>query len=169
MHADSALASDKEGSELNSSLSTSRPIPVQVDKCLLDGQPEELLTLFRLYNQSRDRGEICGNGKRRTAPALAWNCSLAKAAKKHAKDMSGNDFLSHRGSDGSDIGLRASRDGYQWTYISENVAKGHESANGVYRNWLGSSAHCSNIMSQNYTEIGAAKESLYWVVMLGQQ
>jgi hypothetical protein len=54
-------------------------------------------------------------------PPLAINVKLTDAARGHSRDMFKKEFQGHTGSDGSSIGERASRAGYSWKSIAENV------------------------------------------------
>ena len=140
--------------------------PEKPPHCTIEQQPSELVSLWQLHNQSRGDGTRYENGRMRKAPNLGWSCELAVAALIHAKDMATNDFLGHQGSDGSSIGMRATRAAYRWRHVSENVAQGPQSSDQVYQGWISSGAHCENIMSDKYQEFGAAKVGHYWVVML---
>ncbi|MEO6809883.1 MAG: CAP domain-containing protein, partial [Isosphaeraceae bacterium] len=51
---------------------------------------------------------------------LAWNSKLAAAAQGQSQDMADHNFQSHNGSDGSDPGTRAQRQGYNGVSIGEN-------------------------------------------------
>ena len=76
-------------------------------------------------------------------------------------DMANNNFFSHTGSDGKSVDTRATRAGYTWSAVGENIAAGIplSSVSAVMEAWLKSPGHCANIMSSTYTEFGAAKIS----------
>jgi len=46
-------------------------------------------------------------------PPLAWNSGLAQAAQDHSQDQANTGVQSHAGSDGSDLGTRLDRAGYE--------------------------------------------------------
>ena len=77
--------------------------------------------------------------------------------------------MTHQGSNGSTVGQRATNADYLWRNIAENIAKGLDQAEQVYPLWVESRAHGNNIMSNKYTEMGAAKLGNYWVVVFGHR
>ena len=94
---------------------------------------------------------------------------LEEVAKNHASDMAANDFLDHTGSDGSRPSDRATRAGYTWQRIAENVAAGQVRAEDVAATWLESPGHCANLMDPRHTETGIAyavnasgSRAIYW-------
>ena len=54
-------------------------------------------------------------------PPLAMNAQLLFAARLHSGDMFTNEFQGHDASDGSNLGQRASAQGYNWSSLAENV------------------------------------------------
>jgi len=111
---------------------------------------------LNLINRARSVPRQCGSESFRAAPPVTWDTRLATAAGGHSRDMATYDFLSHTGSDGLNVAIRAQSAGYQWRAIGENIAVGYTSPDAVLGAWLRSPGHCKNIMSSNYTEIGAA-------------
>lgn len=95
--------------------------------------------------------------------ALSWDDRLAQAAADHAQDMIDNDFFSHTGSDGSDVGQRVTRVGYQWSWVGENIARGQTSINQVMTDWMNSPGHRANILHESFTQIGAVRVGNHWV------
>lgn len=88
--------------------------------------------------------------------------------------MAAHNYFSHRGKDGSLAGVRATRDGYDWRGIGENIAAGQGSAQQVVAGWLASPSHCFNIMHPDFTEMGAAyavnpqsDAAIYWTQVFG--
>ncbi|WP_438943569.1 CAP domain-containing protein [Pseudomonas zhanjiangensis] len=125
-------------------------------------------------NQARAAPRRCGERAFTAAPALTWDARLAKAALLHSRDMAEHDYFSHRGRDGSYADLRATRQGYRWRRIGENLAAGQNSVEQVVAGWLSSPEHCANIMNPRFTEMGAAyvlnpKSSggSYWAQLFG--
>ena len=90
------------------------------------------------------------------AQALTLSPALTKAAAVQAADQAANNFMGHRGSDGSEVGARVTRTGYRWSSVGENVAAGQPDAETVVKAWLDSPGHCENIMSPNFSEMGVA-------------
>ncbi len=91
----------------------------------------------------------------RGLPALAVNGALQAATRAHSTDMICNDFFSHTGSDGSQPWDRASRYGYSWTWIAENLFMGTGiSPSTVVQGWMNSSGHRANILASEAVHIG---------------
>jgi uncharacterized protein YkwD len=141
------------------------------------GQNEEKATgvfdaqeMIDLVNAARMEKRRCGGQMQAATHPLVWNDTLASAAQKHARDMAENDFFDHTGSDGSTLVIRVEREEYQWSAVGENVAWGPRSVMDVVQGWLDSPGHCSNIMSSEFTEMGAAfdENGNYWVQVFGK-
>jgi uncharacterized protein YkwD len=112
--------------------------------------------VLELVNRARTEGHRCGRRSFAATKPLTLSAALSRAAAAHAADMAANDFMGHRGSDGSTAGERANRVGYRWRSVGENVAAGHPDADAVVQGWLESAGHCANIMSAQFTEMGVA-------------
>ncbi len=95
--------------------------------------------------------------------ALGWDPLLAQAATAHAQDMETNDFFSHLGSDGSEVGDRVHAAGYAYSAVGENIAWNYQSVAAVMAGWMGSDGHRANILQAEFTEMGAAWVGDYWV------
>ena len=120
-------------------------------------------------NALRASGCRCGSRQMPPAPPLAWNAQLEQAARRHANDMYNNDFFDHDGSDGSSMSGRISATGYPWRSIGENIAWGYPDIASVVQGWKDSPGHCENMVSKDYTEMGAARKGVYWVMDLGRR
>ncbi len=120
-------------------------------------------------NALRQAGCRCGSRQMPPAPPLQWNSLLAQAAQRHADDMRRNRFFDHDGSDGSTMSSRISAAGYSWSSVAENIAWGYDDIPSVVRGWRDSPGHCQNIMSKDYTEMGAAQAGTYWVQTFGRR
>ncbi|MGA1867790.1 MAG: CAP domain-containing protein [bacterium] len=128
--------------------------------------PEEH-QLITLINQTRQE-----NGR----SPLIINNALNSAARRHARDMSQNNFLNHTGSDGSNAWERIRDAGFEFVNAGENIAAGYDTPEGVVNGWMQSTRHRDNILNQNFCAIGAgyAYESTssyghYWTLTLGCQ
>ena len=88
--------------------------------------------------------------------ALTLSATLTKAAAAQAADMAAHNYMGHRGSDGSEVGVRVTRTGYKWRSVGENVAAGQPDAETVVQAWIDSPGHCENLMSPNFREMGVA-------------
>jgi uncharacterized protein YkwD len=108
------------------------------------------------------------------APPLRLNPTLAGVATAHAADMARYSYFSHTGRDGSNVDGRATRAGYPWRAIGENIAAGQMTADTVVQGWINSPGHCANIMSPAFSEMGAAfvvnnqsSQGIYWAQVFG--
>jgi uncharacterized protein YkwD len=86
--------------------------------------------------------------------ALSGQSQLGSAAQLHSADMACNNYFSHTGLDGSEIGSRVQRQGYNWSSVGENIAAGYSSPANVVAGWMNSPGHKANILGASYTEIG---------------
>ncbi|WP_299862104.1 CAP domain-containing protein [uncultured Roseobacter sp.] len=98
---------------------------------------------------------------------LAYSMALQSAAEAHAQDMAARGFFDHRGSDGSDVGERVSRQGYGWCFVAENIAKGQPSLADVMQAWAGSQGHRRNMLSRQAQEFALVEApERIWVMVL---
>lgn len=130
--------------------------------------------ILKRVNDVRAKPRTCGKESFEAAPSLSWKAELGKTALAHSKDMAEKDYFSHQGRDGSQVSDRASRAGYRWQRIGENIAAGQGSAAQVMAGWLASPGHCKNIMNPDFTEMGAAyatnpesTATSYWTQVFG--
>lgn len=93
--------------------------------------------------------------------------TLDAMARAHAEDLQRNNLFSHRGSDGSGLGLRAGRVGYRFCFIAENIAKGQFNLNDVMAGWMASPGHRRNLLDSRATQLGFAQAGNVWVMVLG--
>jgi uncharacterized protein YkwD len=130
--------------------------------------------ILQLVNRARSEPRRCGRREFAAAPPLQSSSLLDGAARTQAQDMAAHSVLSHRGSDGSDPGARATRAGYRWRVVGENVASGPQTAEEAIAGWLDSPDHCENIMDPRYAETGIAfavnprsSGVIYWSQVFG--
>ena len=127
--------------------------------------------VLALVNEARGRKRRCGFKRFEPSPPLAASATLQHAAKVQADDMARRGVMEHAGGDGSTPAERATRAGYAWRTVGENVAAGQSTPEQVVAEWLGSPRHCANIMSADYTEMGVAFASsargVYWAQVFG--
>lgn len=130
--------------------------------------------VLALVNEARSRPQHCGDKAFAPAPPLRLNATLYEIANMHAADMARNNYFSHTGRDGSTVDGRATRAGYPWHAIGENIAAGQLSADAAVRGWINSPGHCANIMSPAFSEMGSAfvvnkqsSQGIYWVQVFG--
>jgi uncharacterized protein YkwD len=130
--------------------------------------------ILELVNEARASARRCGRTRFDAAPPLALSEVLQRAALEHAQDMASHGNLSHAGSDGSTHAERATRAGYRWRVVGENVAAGQPAAEQVVAGWLKSPGHCANLMDPDFSEMGVAfaaaqqgSKGIYWAQMFG--
>ena len=103
--------------------------------------------------------------------ALTRNALLDAAAQAHANDMRANSFFSHTGSDGSNVGDRATAAGYSWTTIGENIGEGSHSPEDMMDLWMNSPGHRANILNPDFTDLGVGindSGTTLWVQVFGR-
>lgn len=127
-----------------------------------------------LVNEARAGTRRCGWKRFEALPPLARSEALDRAAQAHAADMAARNRMEHAGLDGSTPGERATRAGYRWGRIGENVAAGQPSAELAVASWLESPRHCANLMDPAYTEMGVGfaagpgnAAEIYWAQVFG--
>ena len=106
-------------------------------------------------NRARASARMCGTQYFAAAPPLASNPALDRAAQAHSRDMAALRYFSHQGRDGSAVGERASRAGYAWQRIGENIASGMRTPDEAVAGWVDSPGHCANLMQPGFTELGS--------------
>jgi uncharacterized protein YkwD len=132
--------------------------------CYYNTNPEFVSQLIDLINKARtDVGRT----------ALTVNDKLSAAAQGHSLDMACNDFLEHSGSDGTWIGDRLIRAGYNSTYYLEIIAIGLPQD--AMNQWKVDSNHWDAVTNSRVTEIGVGYVFVrtssyggYWTVDLGR-
>jgi uncharacterized protein YkwD len=92
-------------------------------------------------------------------PILAHSALLDQSAYAKAVNMCLGDYWAHDSPSGRTPWYFIRAVGYSYTYAGENLAYGYWSAPVTVTAWLASAEHYANIMSTQYTEIGAASIS----------
>jgi len=135
---------------------------------------EVQVRVLALVNEARSRPQRCGDKNFAAAPPLRLNPTLYEIAHAHAAEMARYDYFSHTGRDGSTVDGRATRAGYRWRAVGENIAAGQVNADAAVRSWMSSPGHCANIMSTAFSEMGAAfavngksSQGIYWAQVFG--
>jgi uncharacterized protein YkwD len=118
-------------------------------------------------NAARARPRTCGDQAYPAVPPVSWNPALGKAALAHSRNMAELRYFAHVEKNGSTVADRASRAGYRFRTVGENIASGQDSARQAVQDWLESPGHCANIMRPVFTEMGSAfalssTGRLYW-------
>lgn len=148
-------------------------VPAPTDSSMDSASSLELV-MTQLINEARGQSRTCGEyGDFSATTPVSWNTQLFEAASGHSQDMITNNFFSHSGSDGLEVGDRIRSTGYVASAWGENISAGRTSAKEVIDAWLDSPGHCANIMNPVFTEIGAATASdentdftTYWTLDL---
>ena len=123
--------------------------------------------ILKLINEQRTTGCNCGyRGYFPATTPVVWNDLLEKAAQAHSNDMAARRAASHTGSDGSTVGDRLKRVGYDFRTWGECVASGQRTTQEVVRAWMNSPGHCAIIMSPNLEEIGLGRTTNFWTLKL---
>ena len=124
--------------------------------------------MLNQVNALRQTGCQCGSVYMPPVAPLKWNAQLELAAEAHVKDMYTNNYFSHIAPDGSSPIQRAQNAGYTGQYVGENIARGYTDLSSVMTAWQNSESHCQAMMDSLYSEMGAARESDYWVQEFGR-
>lgn len=134
------------------------------------------IAILSLVNEARAQARSCGSERFAAVGPLGWDSRLEDAARTQSADMAANNFFSHTGSDGSNVGERMTRAGYDWRGYAENIAAGQDDHEDAIQGWLNSPGHCRNLMSTTSQDIGMACVSNadsqyrhYWTQVFGVQ
>lgn len=114
---------------------------------ILPGDPEKDLAVENGINTVRANHGL---------PALNHSAKIAQAALRHSNDMAANNLEGHIGSDGSNPGDRLNDACYRSLAYGEIIAGGYRTPAEVIAAWMGSPGHADIILSNEYTEFGAA-------------
>ncbi|MES2954297.1 MAG: CAP domain-containing protein, partial [Pseudomonadota bacterium] len=130
--------------------------------------------ILALVNAARAQARRCGSEFFAAVPPLLHQSLLTEVAAGHAADMAQHSYFNHTARDGSTVGVRATRAGYRWRSIGENIAAGQMTPELAVQGWLDSPSHCVNIMSPAFVEMGSAfvvntwsTQAIYWVQVFG--
>ena len=106
---------------------------------------------------------------------LQLNVNLNEACQVHSDDQATNNFIGHRGSDGSSFSDRVRRTDYEGFAFGENVAAGNSEVEKTFNQWKNSSGHRNNILNPNINEMGLgyaynekARYRHYWTQLFGK-
>jgi uncharacterized protein YkwD len=126
-----------------------------------EGQAQAILSLL---NAARAKAGL---------QPLKLNNKLTATALAHSRDQAKMDKMTHDGSDGSQVADRATRAGYTWSSVGENVLQRPDiHAAGAFDQWWNSPPHYENMMNPAFTEIGIAyapssTDQYYYTMVLG--
>jgi len=153
--------------------------------------PESNQIILEVINKARAIERDCYDGEGLVGPSdpLVWNEELFNAAYEHSQDLAYSDTFSHIGSGtkydktGNNLKKRshfderiASNQYLNYSSVGENIAAGQNSLDELMSAWLKSPAHCANIMSPVFAEVGVAvvvkeetKYGIYWTQNFGDR
>ena len=130
--------------------------------------------VLALVNEARGQPRMCGSAALAAAQPVQLNARLRTASAAHADEMARLNYFGHTGRDGMQVFERASRTGYAWRAIGENIASGQMQPEAALQGWLNSPSHCANLMMPGYTDMGLAfavnpqsEGGVYWVQVFG--
>ncbi len=97
-------------------------------------------------------------------PALRWDATLARVARRHCEDMARRGFFNHRNPDGASPFARIEDAGIEYSAAAENIAAGQTSGAEVFRDWMRSRGHRENLENCRYTEVGIGRFMNRWTL-----
>ncbi|MEO1377729.1 MAG: CAP domain-containing protein [Cyanobacteria bacterium J06635_10] len=105
---------------------------------------------------------------------LRQHPQLNDAAQAHSDDMAKNNFIDHKGSDGSSFFNRMKRYGYNFSRGAENITAGRFSTIDAMLASMKSKGLSKNILNDKYSDIGIAyarggKHGIYWTLVFGSE
>lgn len=111
---------------------------------------------------------------------LALDPVLNRAAQAHSEDMADRDFFDHVTPNGSTVGDRAKRAGYEWRTILENLAAGQDNPREVVEGWIKSPPHRRAMLEPDIDDAGVGYTFLsqdgglvrsyhYWTLNMGRR
>ena len=136
------------------------PLPVRDPAPTVDASAEQ--AVIDRTNRERERA-----GRR----PLTMDPQLTEAAHAHAANMARRDRMAHT-LNGKTVADRVKATGYAYRAVGENIAWNQLTAKEVMADWMSSSGHRRNILSDEFTQIGVAvatnaKGEPYWVQVFG--
>ncbi len=140
---------------------------VGTDSTHVEASQDPWVEMLDAVNAVRAAGQTCGGERYAPVAPLVWNDRLEAAATRHTADMVEHGSFAHRGSDGSEVGERATRAGYSWRLLGENIARFQQTVPEVVEDWVESPGHCRALMDARYAEMGAAVQDRYWTQVFG--
>jgi uncharacterized protein YkwD len=87
---------------------------------------------------------------------LKLDSQLNSVAEDKGAYMFAHNFWAHVAPDGTTPWYFFKKDGYDYLYAGENLARGFDTATDVVNAWMNSPTHRENLLSPNYNDIGFA-------------
>lgn len=106
---------------------------------------------------------------------LTWCPSLARSAYNHSRDMAERQYFEHDSPEGDEVSDRAQAEGYDYSFVGENIAVGQESVVEVMDDWMNSPGHRANLLMSSYEHFGLGvfrgpyerQIAIYWTQNFG--
>jgi len=141
------------------------PVPAQASIAVLDQgitlQASSVITVYLpiIYRSPTPEEELVDliNAERSRlgiVPLLQINWLMMQVAEAHSQDMIDRNFFDHTNPDGLTPADRLINAGYSGYYSGENIGGGYPTPQAMFNAWMSSEGHRSNMLSENYTEIG---------------
>lgn len=111
------------------------------------------IKIRELLNETNKRREL--EGKK----PLVINQKLSVAAKLKADYMFAKNFWAHTAPDGTQPWDFILKEGYEYSFAGENLARNFYYSKEVVDAWMNSPTHRENLLSENYDEVGFAVEN----------
>ena len=122
--------------------------------CVTLNMHSEVLTQV---NQFRALGAVCGGVRYPPAKPLRWSTKLQQAADTHSHDMATHNYFNHKSaSNGSTLNERLRSVDYSYRAAGENLGAGPATVAQVIDMWIASPAHCVNLMTAHFAELGVS-------------
>ena len=110
---------------------------------------------------------------------LTLNDRLNRAAQSHSDDMARRDYFAHVSPEGETVGRRATRAGYRWRTVLENLAAGQDSPRGAVEGWIRSPSHRKAMLDPGVRDAGvgyrflsgdggATRQFHYWTLNMAR-
>ncbi|RIB07985.1 CAP domain-containing protein [Gigaspora rosea] len=115
--------------------------------------------ILSLVNQERQKNRLSN---------LTLDSRLTRAAQLHTDYMASIKNLTHDDRSGS-LEDRIRAQGYNWSAVAENIAKGQVNETAAIKTWMNSSQHRQNILSPKYKHLGVgySNNGNYWTQDFG--
>ncbi len=131
---------------------------------------------LKATNAARAVGRACGDEWFDPVGPVKWQPQVAHAALMESEYMQQNNTFGHAWADGTRVGDRLNRAGYDWQLADENIAAGFGSLDSAIQAWIDSPPHCRALMRGDVSVVGIAvvpgnadnKYNAYWTMVLAR-
>ncbi len=131
---------------------------------------------LKATNAARAAGQTCGDVPYEPVGPVKWQPQVAHAALMESEWMQQNNTFGHAWEDGTRVGDRLTRAGYDWQLADENIAAGFGTLDSALQAWIDSPPHCRALMRGDVSVVGIAvvpgtadnKYNAYWTMVLAK-